>query len=90
MDMRWDFVKKGEHFFFGAAKTSPADFYVLIADNKTVAAICRNPHTEDSRWVILWNGRHIHRPPMEHLGGEHTLVEAKTHVENLVKPKEKT
>lgn len=54
MTKRWEFVKKGEQFFFGAPP-SPADFWVLIVDNKTVAGLARFPLGDNDPWCVILN-----------------------------------
>jgi hypothetical protein len=82
---RWDFLKEGDEYFFGAAK-APADFHVLYVGNECHAAFCRNPVTES--WLVLFNG--LFYPNLlpgvcktTLLSGELTIVEAKVEVEKL-------
>lgn len=78
---RWEFLEKGSEFFFGAPP-APFDFYVLIDENKKLAAFCRSPEECDNRWYVLFNGQHTQRPNC-YIDGELTVLEAKVEVERL-------
>lgn len=83
---RWDFLKKGEEYFFGA-KPAPADFYVLYLGNECHAAFCRLEPVSD-KWYVIFNGLFYpnNKPGLCKacdLPGELTVVEAKNEVEKL-------
>jgi len=77
--IRWEFLKKGDEFFYGAPP-APTDFWVLVEDNKKLAAFFNNPF--NGEWTVLINGEHLPGKAV-YYGNHFTIVEMKKNVEVL-------